>query len=122
MVQLDLEFQSAVLEILGTTEERMEALQLLATTALPGNVLGRRPLDRLFGTNSDDDGDDSTTDEKKKKKNVYVLDFNGDVTASQVDNLREEVSSILLLPTDHTDVEVVVKLSSPGGTVTGYGL
>ena len=75
----------------------------------------------MFGTNSDDN--DSTTDKtEKNKKDVHVLDFNGDVTASQVESLREEVSSILLLPTVHTDVEVVVKLSSPGGTVTGYGL
>eukprot|EP00560_Eucampia_antarctica_P007347 CAMPEP_0197826826 /NCGR_PEP_ID=MMETSP1437-20131217/3720_1 /TAXON_ID=49252 ORGANISM="Eucampia antarctica, Strain CCMP1452" /NCGR_SAMPLE_ID=MMETSP1437 /ASSEMBLY_ACC=CAM_ASM_001096 /LENGTH=641 /DNA_ID=CAMNT_0043427423 /DNA_START=83 /DNA_END=2008 /DNA_ORIENTATION=- len=115
MVQMDLKFQTAVLEMLGTTEERTEALQLLTTNALPGNVLGRRPLDRLFQT------DDNHNAEGKKKKNVYVLDFNGDVGATQVENLREEVSSILLMP-ESENLEVVVKLSSGGGTVTGYGL
>jgi len=46
-----------------------------------------------------------------KKKNVYVIDFNGDVNASQVENLREEVSSILLLAfTNDDNLEVVVKL------------
>jgi len=118
---MDLEFQSAMLEILGTSEERIEAIQLLTTTALPGNVLGRRPLDRLFNSNYADSATEEASD--MKKKNVYVIDFNGDVSASQVENLREEVSSILLLaPTNDNNLEVVVKLSSPGGTVTGYGL
>jgi len=118
---MDLEFQSAMLEILGTSEERIEAIQLLTTTALPGNVLGRRPLDRLFNSNYADSATEEASD--MKKKNVYVIDFNGDVSASQVENLREEVSSILLLaPTNDNNLEVVVKLSSHGGTVTGYGL
>ena len=54
------------------------------------------------------------------KKKVFVLNFNGDVKASQVDNLREEITAILQLATPID--EVVVRLESPGGVVHGYGL
>jgi serine protease SohB len=53
-------------------------------------------------------------------KNVYVVNFCGDIKASAVTGLREEVSAILSVakPTD----EVVVRLESPGGMVHAYGL
>ena len=55
-----------------------------------------------------------------QKKHVYVLNFDGDIKASSVDNLREEISAILT--TANKDDEVVVKLESGGGMVHGYGL
>lgn len=55
-----------------------------------------------------------------KQKNVFVLNFKGDIHATQVDQLREEVSAILL--SANTQDEVVVKIESPGGVVHGYGL
>lgn len=66
-----------------------------------------------------------TKDRKKpehdsKRARVYVLDFNGDILASQVAHLREEVTALLavLRPED----EVVLRLESPGGGVAHYGL
>lgn len=58
--------------------------------------------------------------EKIRKKRVYVIDFDGDVHASAVDSMREEISAVLTSaePCD----EVVVRLESPGGVVHGYGL
>lgn len=57
---------------------------------------------------------------KKKQPTLYVIDFHGDIKASQVEQLREEVSAILSIakPED----EVLVRLESPGGSVNGYGL
>lgn len=51
---------------------------------------------------------------------VYVLDFDGDIMATGVTSLREEVSAIIAVakPED----EVVVRLESPGGAVPHYGL
>ncbi len=51
---------------------------------------------------------------------VYVLDFNGDIRASQVSSLRDEVTAVITAarPGD----EVVVRLESPGGLVHSYGL
>lgn len=55
-----------------------------------------------------------------KSKTLYVLEFDGDVHAEEVKNLREEVSALLHIakPED----EVLVKLTSPGGAVNSYGL
>ncbi|MEW5742317.1 MAG: protease SohB [Myxococcota bacterium] len=55
-----------------------------------------------------------------KKPSVYVLDFDGDLLATAVHSLREEVTAIAQVagPED----EVVVRLESPGGAVPHYGL
>ncbi|HRD69637.1 MAG TPA: protease SohB [Legionella sp.] len=64
------------------------------------------------------------TEKKKKKKatkpNLFVIDFHGDIKASQVDQLRDEITSILCIA--KPDDEVMLRLDSPGGAVNGYGL
>ncbi|MCK5880898.1 MAG: protease SohB, partial [Sinobacterium sp.] len=59
-------------------------------------------------------------DPKPSKKRVFVIKFDGDVRASAVDNLRQEVNAILTIakPED----EVIIDLESPGGMVHTYGL
>ncbi|PKM21310.1 MAG: protease SohB, partial [Gammaproteobacteria bacterium HGW-Gammaproteobacteria-14] len=49
-----------------------------------------------------------------------VLDFDGDVRASAVDNLRREISAVLQIAEGKD--EVLVRLESPGGMVHSYGL
>ena len=62
----------------------------------------------------------STAESAGQKKLAVVLEFKGDMKASQVNGLREEVSAILLMdPIPHL---VVLKLTSPGGLVHTYGL
>jgi serine protease SohB len=61
-----------------------------------------------LGTNSD------------LQKKVFVLNFEGDIQASQADQLREEITAVLQSATPSD--EVVVKVESPGGVVHGYGL
>ncbi|CAA0121713.1 putative protease SohB [BD1-7 clade bacterium] len=51
---------------------------------------------------------------------IYVIDFEGDVQASAVDNLTETVSAVLTLATPKD--EVVMNVESPGGMVHTYGL
>lgn len=63
--------------------------------------------------------ENSSTPAKPKKK-VFVVNFDGDVHASDVDKLREEITAILQVAT--ADDEVVAKVESPGGVVHGYGL
>lgn len=63
--------------------------------------------------------------ELKEKKHehvrkVFVLDFNGDIKASAVEHLRQEVTAILNAATPRD--EIVLRLESPGGVVHGYGL
>lgn len=53
-------------------------------------------------------------------KRIFVVDFQGDIKASAVTSLREEISAILGVATPQD--EVVVRLESPGGIVPAYGL
>src|SRR5579872_809587 len=57
---------------------------------------------------------------KKPKKNIFVLNFDGDIKASAVNALREEVTALLGIATIND--EVVVKIESGGGMVQAYGL
>ena len=58
---------------------------------------------------------------EKQKPRVYVLDFNGDIKASAVKSLREEITAVLSMADPEQD-EVVVRLESGGGLVHSYGL
>lgn len=53
-------------------------------------------------------------------RTTWVLDFHGNIKASGVTRLAQEVS--LLLPVVSKDDEVVLRLESPGGLVHAYGL
>ncbi len=98
-------------------------------------AISRRPKPKLEITSLNDHYDQlnsrmnkeilgKKTPKQKKDKTVkpklYVIDFNGDIKASQVDQLREEVTALLSIakPED----EVLIRLDSPGGSVNGYGL
>jgi serine protease SohB len=52
---------------------------------------------------------------------IFVLDFKGDMQASAVNRLAGEIDVVLSIARPDAD-EVVLRLESPGGTVTGYGL
>ncbi len=58
--------------------------------------------------------------EQPLKNRVFVIDFDGDIKASEVESLREEVTALLTTATPED--EVVVCVESPGGVVHGYGL
>lgn len=58
--------------------------------------------------------------EEVTEKRYFVLDFDGDIRASRVEALREEITALLTTATEHD--EVVVRLESPGGMVHAYGL
>lgn len=58
---------------------------------------------------------------KKQNQKIFVIDFKGDIQASAVENLREEITLILATAKAGRD-RVVVRLESPGGMVHGYGL
>lgn len=66
--------------------------------------------------------DESETTLDNSKPTAYVLEFNGSINAKEVESLRDEVSAIIMSEKTPENVNVLVKLDSPGGTVTGYGL
>ena len=57
---------------------------------------------------------------KDSAAQVFVLDFDGDMKATAVKHLREEIST--LISTANKDDEVVIRLESGGGLVHSYGL
>ena len=63
------------------------------------------------------DADKALTEPRRR---LFVLDFKGDVMASRVSSLREEVTAILAVATPRD--EVVVRLENPGGFVHEQGL
>lgn len=116
-----LEFVCTVVEIMGP--DRANAIR----AALLGNIAGGgagvagglitslkdRPLSAILNTIG-------YSDDSNSSRNLFVTDFPGDVSASQVETLREEVTAIIRAakPGD----EVLLTLQTGGGTVTGYGL
>ena len=63
-----------------------------------------------------------TKDNKKKlnRLNTYIIKFNGNIKATAVESLKEEITAIISVANKKDNVVLV--LESPGGTVSGYGL
>lgn len=62
----------------------------------------------------------SNDDQEAQKRRMFIIDFDGDIRASAVDSMREEISAILTHATEKD--EVLVRLESGGGMVHSYGL
>jgi len=86
--------------------------------ALKGAVLDRKAAKRDLKAQKKRDKAKKGHDDQKR---IFVLDFHGDIRASHVENLREEVTALLTIARPGQD-EVVVRLESRGGLVPPYGL
>lgn len=62
-----------------------------------------------------------TSEEEDSRGRVYVLDFDGDIKASDTDPLRRAITAVLSIADPEKD-EVVIRLESGGGLVHSYGL
>jgi len=60
-------------------------------------------------------------DPAESPKRIYVLDFDGDIKASDTDPLRRAISAVLSVAEPGKD-EVIIRLESGGGLVHSYGL
>ena len=54
------------------------------------------------------------------RRRIYVINFKGDMRASEVDSLREEVNTVIAVASEGD--EIVVCLENTGGTVHDHGL
>ena len=57
---------------------------------------------------------------KKSEKRIFILDFKGNIKASEIVSLRKEISGVLL--TCKKGDEVLLRLENSGGTVHEHGL
>ncbi|WP_017941604.1 MULTISPECIES: protease SohB [unclassified Thioalkalivibrio] len=91
-----------------------------ASAAAPDTEAGQGPAPDSEASDGPEDSvsDASTTTERPR---VYVLRFDGDIRASSVESLREEVTAILTMARPDQD-RAIVCLESPGGLVPSYGL
>jgi serine protease SohB len=83
--------------------------------ALRAEIVGRKELRKILKRRKKD-----RAGRPKTRPSVFVLDFKGDLFATAVASLREEVSAITSVA--GKDDEVVVRLESGGGAVPHYGL
>ena len=81
-------------------------------------ILDKKELKKLQKEKKAEEKARKENDEKRPR--IFVINFDGDTEAAQVENLREEVTTILALA--EKDDEVAICLESPGGVVHGYGL
>lgn len=58
--------------------------------------------------------------EASDRKRIFLIDFKGDIKASEVKSLREKITAILTVATPKD--EVLARIESPGGLVYAYGL
>lgn len=127
---LALTFGLAVIRKRGKAgqEERLEVKRLndkydgmaLALRAAMGPKRAFKQAHRAFKAERKARAKDGGGQGSVARKRVFVLRFQGDLRASAVAALREEVTAILTVATPND--EVVVILESPGGVVHGYGL
>jgi serine protease SohB len=83
--------------------------------SLRAEIAGKKELRKLFKRRRKAEAEQART-----RPSVFVLDFKGDLFATAVGSLREEVSAISAVA-GKAD-EVVVRLESAGGAVPHYGL
>lgn len=85
-------------------------VEVLSEDALKREHKERKKRDKLRAKADQDD----------LPRRVFVLDFDGDMQASAVAELRHEITAVLAVA--EAKDEVVVRLESGGGLVTSYGL
>ncbi|MEH6543635.1 MAG: protease SohB [Porticoccaceae bacterium] len=84
------------------------------------DALAKKTAKKKHKDGTQDGAENSIAAKENVRKRVFVLDFHGDLRASAVTRLREEVTAVLSRATGED--EIVVRLESPGGVVHGYGL
>jgi len=110
--------RSRRVEKTGFTVEHLNELWKTHEDQIRSAILPPKQLNALMKQRRKEEKEKSDTPMDKRK--VFVLDFEGDITATECSGLRDAVSALLAIvqPRD----EVVVRLESPGGVVHGYGL
>ena len=87
--------------------------------ALNANILNKEELKKLKKQEKEKHKQEKKG-EGHKKKRIFVLNFSGDIRASAVSSLREEITAVLTVADE--DDEVFIRLESSGGAVHAYGL
>lgn len=101
-----------ILHINGIVEEMRNTIQ----TAM----LGKEALKTAKKARKKEEKDRHKKQAAEYRKRIYVINFNGGIQASEVSQLREEITAVLTVATAQD--EVIVRLESGGGAAHSYGL
>lgn len=83
-------------------------------------ILSKKQLKKFYKERKQKEKGNKKSRGIETTKNLFVLQFDGDIKASAVSSLREEVTAVLSVATPQD--EVVVCLESAGGMAHAYGL
>ena len=123
-----------LLIVIGTSKGKSQSRGKLSITnlsnkfeemgnAVKGSVMNPKEL-KKFNKEISKDKKKKDKGKDKDKDNetdsVFVLNFKGDIQASEVEKLKQEVNAILLSDTECR--EVVIRVESGGGSAYAYGL
>jgi len=87
--------------------------------AMKSNILSKDEVKKLAKETKQKQKQQAKAAEEKRKR-IFVLNFHGDIRATAVASLREEITAVLMAANDSD--EVFLRLESGGGVVHGYGL
>ena len=97
--------------------DKYENMELMLKSAILPKKEFKKTIKDTKAKHKKEEKKNSDEDDKRR---IFILDFDGDIRASGVSSLRQEITALLTIA-DEED-EVVVTLESGGGTVHGYGL
>jgi len=97
--------------------QKYEQMQLLLKSVMLPKKEFKKSMKDIKSKHKEEE---KKTKEGDYKRRIFVLDFDGDMRASEVTSLREEITALLAIA-DKKD-EVFVTLESGGGMVHSYGL
>ena len=121
-----------LLMVIGSSKGKSQAKGKLSITnlsdkfeemgnAVKGSVMNPKELKKFNKENlKDKKKKDKGKENNKDTDSVFVLNFKGDIQASEVEKLKQEVNAILLSDTECK--EVVIRVESGGGSAYAYGL
>lgn len=120
---------TGIISILGRGKEKLRGRITIknlnkkyreTTETLSAEILSKTQLKKFHKEQKKLDKLREKSENNLPKKKIFILNFDGDIKATAVSSLREEITAILGVAT-HQD-EVVVKIESGGGMVHAYGL
>jgi serine protease SohB len=92
----------------------------LADSVLHATLSPREWKERIKAHKAEDKAREKDRGDAPPRPRVFVLDFHGDLQATPVASLRDEISAVLQVAREGD--EAVLRLESEGGVVHGYGL
>lgn len=87
---------------------------------LNSTVLSKKALKKIAKEKKAEKKAQKKEGDAAEKKRMFIINFHGDIKATNVSSLREEITAILTMATDKD--EILVRLENTGGIVHEHGL